>query len=153
MALEEIERIAEEEATLGWEARRLTRARQRIGDGVASWFSGIHERRSSYTCDVDKQLSLKVKMRSLMHFARCFQDLTTTFADHSSISGGLEASNGCFSYCRTNELFDIIVDYPDSMAALEDLKVRTLGARSLTEQECLFKVDQRSILVDKLKAA
>ena len=24
---------------------------------------------------------------------------------------------------RTDELFDIIVDYPDSMAALEDLKV------------------------------
>ena len=26
-------------------------------------------------------------------------------------------------HCRTNELFDIIVDYPDSLAALEDLKV------------------------------
>lgn len=42
---------------------------------------------------------------------------------------------------RTDELFDIIVDHPDSLAALEDLK------------ECLFRVDQRGILVDKLKAA
>lgn len=25
--------------------------------------------------------------------------------------------------CRTDELFDIIVDYPESLAALEDLKV------------------------------
>jgi hypothetical protein len=29
---------------------------------------------------------------------------------------------------RTDELFDIIVDYPDSMAALEDLKVRYLSS-------------------------
>lgn len=42
---------------------------------------------------------------------------------------------------RTKELFDIIVDYPDSLAALEDLK------------ECLFKVDLRSDLVDRLNAS
>ncbi|CAK9787026.1 unnamed protein product [Cutaneotrichosporon oleaginosum] len=42
---------------------------------------------------------------------------------------------------RTNELFDIIVDFPDSMAALEDLK------------DCLFKIDQRDQIVEKLCAA
>ncbi|BEI91550.1 uncharacterized protein CcaverHIS019_0403700 [Cutaneotrichosporon cavernicola] len=38
---------------------------------------------------------------------------------------------------RTDELFDIIVDFPDSMAALEDLK------------DCLFKIDQRDQVVEK----
>ena len=60
--------------------------------------------------------------------------------------------------CRTDELFDIIVDYPDSLAALEDLRVsspavrRTYG-RWLIIQECLAKIDQRDTLVTKLKAS
>ena len=46
------------------------------------------------------------------YLCKCFFDIR-----YSNIgsSGGLTV--------RTNELFDIIVDYPDSMAALEDLKV------------------------------
>lgn len=54
---------------------------------------------------------------------------------------------------RTDELFDIIVDYPESMAALEDLKVRGLDRLRPDLQECLFKVDHRSLLVEKLNAA
>ncbi|TCD66611.1 hypothetical protein EIP91_001120 [Steccherinum ochraceum] len=42
---------------------------------------------------------------------------------------------------RTNEIFDIIVDYPDSTNALKDLK------------ECLARVDQRSHLVQTLRKA
>ncbi|THH27993.1 hypothetical protein EUX98_g6192 [Antrodiella citrinella] len=42
---------------------------------------------------------------------------------------------------RTKEIFDIIVDYPDSMNALKDLK------------ECLARVDQRSQLVQILRRA
>lgn len=44
VAYEEIERIAREEADRGWDTRRLTRARQRVGDGVANWVSGMFER-------------------------------------------------------------------------------------------------------------
>lgn len=42
---------------------------------------------------------------------------------------------------RTTELFDIIVSYPDTLPALEDLK------------ECLAKVDSRDNLVAALKAS
>lgn len=59
---------------------------------------------------------------------------------------------------RTDELFDIIVDYPESLAALEDLKVNYGLSQSsrlfeLTRQECLAKIDQRDTLVNKLKAS
>ncbi|KAL0961464.1 hypothetical protein HGRIS_006408 [Hohenbuehelia grisea] len=40
---------------------------------------------------------------------------------------------------RTREIFDIIIDFPDSMGALHDLK------------ECLQRVDQRENLVDALR--
>lgn len=43
VALEEIEKIAREEADKGWEARRLGRARQRVGEGVAGWLGGMFE--------------------------------------------------------------------------------------------------------------
>ncbi|KAH9841592.1 uncharacterized protein C8Q71DRAFT_737818 [Rhodofomes roseus] len=42
---------------------------------------------------------------------------------------------------RTREIFDIIIDFPDSQPALEDLK------------ECLQRVDQRSQLVQTLRKA
>ncbi|PCH40122.1 ubiquitin-protein ligase [Wolfiporia cocos MD-104 SS10] len=42
---------------------------------------------------------------------------------------------------RTREIFDIIVDYPDSVPALQDLK------------ECLQRVDQRAQLVQTLRKA
>lgn len=53
---------------------------------------------------------------------------------------------------RTDELFSIIVDYPESISALEDLKVSRTIAQT-NSQECLFKVDQRALLVEKLQAA
>ncbi|KAG6841615.1 hypothetical protein C0991_009040 [Blastosporella zonata] len=40
---------------------------------------------------------------------------------------------------RTKEIFDIIIDFPDSMGALQDLK------------DCLQRVDQRSALVQSLR--
>jgi hypothetical protein len=51
-----------------------------------------------------------------------------------------------------DSLFDIIVRYPDSMPALEDLKV-SQPHRVAHTQECLFKVDQRAKLVDSLLEA
>ncbi|TFK44239.1 hypothetical protein BDQ12DRAFT_672627 [Crucibulum laeve] len=42
---------------------------------------------------------------------------------------------------RTSEIFDIIIDFPDSMGALQDLK------------ECLQRVDQRTSLVTSLRKA
>ncbi|TBU44447.1 hypothetical protein BD309DRAFT_958345 [Dichomitus squalens] len=49
----------------------------------------------------------------------------------------------CKTLCdlRTQEIFDIIIDYPDSQPALQDLK------------ECLARVDQRSELVTTLRKA
>jgi len=55
------------------------------------------------------------------------------------------------------ELFDIIVDYPDSMPALLDLKVsRSLLASvhsliNTHHQECLTRVDERLALVKALR--
>ncbi|OXH21708.1 anaphase-promoting complex subunit 2 [Cryptococcus neoformans] len=112
VAHEEIERIAREEAGKGWGERRLGRARQRIGDGVANWLSGMFEGNEAV------QGALRPMFSRFDYFlCKCFFDT------------------------RTDELFDIIIDFPDSMAALEDLK------------ECLFKVDQRLELVNKLNAA
>ncbi|TYJ52510.1 hypothetical protein B9479_006870 [Cryptococcus floricola] len=112
VAHEEIRRIVLEEADKGWGERRLGRARQRIGDGVANWLAGMFEGNDSV------QASLRPMFSRFDYFlCKCFFDI------------------------RTDELFDIIIDFPDSMAALEDLK------------ECLYKVDQRLELVNKLNAA
>jgi anaphase-promoting complex subunit 2 len=43
VAFDEIERIAKEEAAKGWDARRMTRARQRVGEGVANWLAGMFD--------------------------------------------------------------------------------------------------------------
>ncbi|MBW0483948.1 hypothetical protein O181_023663 [Austropuccinia psidii MF-1] len=45
------------------------------------------------------------------------------------------------SELRINELFDIIIDFPDTMPVLQDLKI------------CMTKTDQRSLLVRKLREA
>ena len=66
----------------------------------------------------------------------------------------------CF---RTKEMFDIVIDYPDSTHALHDLKVsnyismtyfwlRTL-ITAACYQECLQRVDQRTQFVRSLRKA
>lgn len=61
--------------------------------------------------------------------------------------------------CRTKEIFDIIVDFPESMGALQDLKVgmNFCGRYKLNilfyTQECLARVDQRADLVQALRHA
>jgi anaphase-promoting complex subunit 2 len=47
VAFDQIESIAKEEAAKGWDQRRLTRARQRVGEGVANWLAGMLESESS----------------------------------------------------------------------------------------------------------
>jgi len=42
---------------------------------------------------------------------------------------------------RTREIWDIIIDFPDSVGALQDLR------------DCLQRVDQRSSLVQALRTA
>lgn len=41
VAFAEIDKIAQEEAAKGWDTRRLIRARQRVGDGVANWLHSV----------------------------------------------------------------------------------------------------------------
>ena len=43
IAYAEIEKIAREEAEKGWEIRRLAKARQRVGNGVAGWLGGMFD--------------------------------------------------------------------------------------------------------------
>lgn len=45
VAYDEIEKIAKEETGMGWEERRLARARQRVSDTVVNWISGVFESR------------------------------------------------------------------------------------------------------------
>jgi anaphase-promoting complex subunit 2 len=45
----------------------------------------------------------------------------------------------CFAALRISELFDLIIDYPDSIPALEDLK------------SCLIKTNQLSELIESLR--
>ena len=56
---------------------------------------------------------------------------------------------------RTRELFDIIIDFPESTPALEDLKVHSNYSSSQSSliviQECLSRVDQRANLVQSLR--
>jgi anaphase-promoting complex subunit 2 len=62
--------------------------------------------------------------------------------------------------CRTSELFDIIVDFPNSAQAVEELRVSILFFFSLILeahpdffcQVCLTRTEQRDLLVDSLKA-
>ena len=62
------------------------------------------------------------------------------------------------AFCRTREIFDIIIDFPESTGALLDLKVCDVPRvpclnRLNALQECLQRVDQRSGLVGALRAA
>lgn len=61
--------------------------------------------------------------------------------------------------CRSTELFDIILNYPASLPALEDIKVHTPGSDGHTPnlthvplQTCLLKTDQRGHIVTQLRA-
>jgi anaphase-promoting complex subunit 2 len=62
-------------------------------------------------------------------------------------------------FLRTREIFDIIIDFPDSMGALQDLRVclifTPLLFASLTAktQDCMQRVDQRAALVQSLRKA
>ncbi|WOO86035.1 Anaphase-promoting complex subunit 2 [Vanrija pseudolonga] len=112
VAYDEIEKIAKEETGMGWEERRLARARQRVSDTVVNWISGVFETNSN-----PQDMLRSMYSRFDYYLCKSFFEI------------------------RTEELFDIIVDFPDSLAALEDLR------------DCLIKVDQRDQLVDRLRAA
>jgi anaphase-promoting complex subunit 2 len=43
VAYDEIEKIAQEEAAVGWEEKRLGAARQRLSETVVPWMSGVFE--------------------------------------------------------------------------------------------------------------
>nr|ODN88552.1 anaphase-promoting complex subunit 2 [Cryptococcus depauperatus CBS 7841] len=112
VAHEAIKKIALEEAEQGWEERKLWRARERIGEGVACWLAGMFEGNDTVQGALRPMYS-----RFDYYLCKCFFDI------------------------RTKELFDIIVDFPDSLAALEDLR------------ECLFKIDHRLVLISRLTVA
>lgn len=77
----------------------------------------------------------------------CLMDLLSSPADEArSMLQGVGSRfdyHVCKTLCdlRTQEIFDIIIDYPDSQPALQDLK------------ECLIRVDQRTDLVMSLRKA
>jgi hypothetical protein len=72
-----------------------------------------------------------------------------TFGSAEEAKGMLQGAGSRFDFhinktlcdLRTREIFDIIIDFPDSMGALQDLR------------ECLQRVDQRANLVQALRKA
>ena len=82
VAFDEIERIAKEEAAKGWDTRRLTRARQRVGEGVANWLSGTLDGGSALMGRTDRlgrennQGFMKpLFSRFDFHLCKCFFDI------------------------------------------------------------------------------
>ncbi|CEQ40634.1 SPOSA6832_02277, partial [Sporobolomyces salmonicolor] len=85
------------------------------GGGVMGWVSGIYEGNLEGGNDEAKKFLKPTFSRFEYHVHKVLCQL------------------------RTSELFDIVLDYPQSQPALEDLKV------------CLVKTDQRHLLVSRLR--
>ncbi|GAA5863248.1 hypothetical protein JCM1840_002522 [Sporobolomyces johnsonii] len=85
------------------------------GGGVMGWISGIYEGNLEGGNDEAKKFLKPTFSRFEYHVHKVLCQL------------------------RTTELFDIVLDYPQSKPALEDLKV------------CLVKTDQRHLLVSRLR--
>lgn len=125
VAYDDIEAIAQEEAAAGWTERRLGRARQRVSDSVVTWMSGVFESGCHNTAgEVLTHQTATTRHRSC---GQCTRASTTTCASRSLTYGGSTLPSSATNPHSTDELFDIIVDYPDSLAALEDLRVSCCG--------------------------
>ncbi|KAF5336227.1 hypothetical protein D9758_014343 [Tetrapyrgos nigripes] len=99
-----------------WETPMMDTLRTWMSEKVVPWLLLMYGRDAN-TTDEARALLSTIGSRFDFHVAKTLCDL------------------------RTREIFDIIVDYPDSAGALQDLK------------ECLQRVDQRGALVKSLRKA
>ncbi|PFH45921.1 hypothetical protein AMATHDRAFT_70905 [Amanita thiersii Skay4041] len=99
-----------------WERSMLSDLRSWMADKVIPWMLVTYAR-NAQTPEEVRHLLQGVGSRFEFHMNKTLCDL------------------------RTREIFDIIIDFPDSMGALHDLK------------ECLQRVDQRAALVQSLRRA
>ncbi|KAF8625915.1 hypothetical protein AX17_006641 [Amanita inopinata Kibby_2008] len=99
-----------------WERAMLGDLRNWMADKMIPWMLVTYARNAQTTEEV-RHLLQGVGSRFEFHMNKTLCDL------------------------RTKEIFDIIIDFPDSMGALQDLK------------ECLQRVDQRTALVQSLRRA
>ncbi|KAJ3735886.1 hypothetical protein DFJ43DRAFT_1054769 [Lentinula guzmanii] len=99
-----------------WSNPMLGQLRKWMTDKVVPWMLLMYARNAT-TADDARAMLQNVGSRFDFHMAKTLCDL------------------------RTKEIFDIIIDYPDSSGALQDLK------------ECLHRVDQRASLVHTLRKA
>ncbi|KAJ4482432.1 hypothetical protein J3R30DRAFT_3459466 [Lentinula aciculospora] len=99
-----------------WSVSMLGQLRKWMTDKVVPWMLLMYARNATSADDARAMLQ-NVGSRFDFHMAKTLCDL------------------------RTKEIFDIIIDYPDSSGALQDLK------------ECLHRVDQRAFLVHTLRKA
>ncbi|KAI0032569.1 ubiquitin-protein ligase [Vararia minispora EC-137] len=99
-----------------WDEQMLSKLREWMADKVVPWML-LPYARGAKTAEEARAMLQGVGSRFDFHVCKTLCDL------------------------RTKELFDIIIDYPESAAALQDLK------------ECLQRVDQRSQLVQSLRKA
>ncbi|KDQ25445.1 hypothetical protein PLEOSDRAFT_1113443 [Pleurotus ostreatus PC15] len=113
---EHIERHVLETCTGQWGEPMLTPTRDWMTAKIVPWMIHVYGRNITSTEEARAMLA-GVGSRFDFHMAKTLCDL------------------------RTREIFDIIIDFPDSEGALKDLK------------ECLQRVDQRAALVQSLRQA
>ncbi|KAH9992043.1 ubiquitin-protein ligase [Russula vinacea] len=113
---EHIEAHVLEMAAGKWDEPVLVRLREWMADKVVPWML-LPYARGAKTTEEARTMLQGVGSRFDFHVCKTLCDL------------------------RTKEMFDIVIDYPDSTPALHDLK------------ECLQRVDQRSQLVQALRKA
>ncbi|KAI5480345.1 anaphase-promoting complex subunit 2 [Pseudohyphozyma bogoriensis] len=113
---EEIEKKVERDCKDEFTEGKLTGVLEWLTGPVMEWVAGIYAREGENAMDEAKKM---------------LKPTFSRFEYHVHKTLGL---------LRSTELFDIIVDFPESKPALEDLKI------------CMFKTDQRSIIVTRLRA-
>ncbi|KAF5376816.1 hypothetical protein D9757_008906 [Collybiopsis confluens] len=99
-----------------WSESMLVHLRKWMADKIVPWMMLMYGRTVTTTNDAQSMLQ-NVGSRFDFHMAKTLCDL------------------------RTQEIFDIIIDFPDSTGALQDLR------------DCLHRVDQRAALVHALRKA
>ncbi|KAF7291998.1 Anaphase-promoting complex subunit 2 [Mycena indigotica] len=113
---ERIEHYIHETYAKKWDGQILPDLRKWMSTNIVPWMLPMYAKGASSTDDARSMLA-NVGARFDFHMNKTLCDL------------------------RTSEIFDIIVDYPDSEGALKDLR------------ECLQRVDQRATLVQALRRA
>ncbi|PPR07923.1 hypothetical protein CVT24_000903 [Panaeolus cyanescens] len=130
---EYIEQHVLETCAQKWEKPMLEVLRKWMSDEVVPWMLSVYARGAKDPQDAQRMLQ-GVGSRFDFHINKILCDLRCGFsADETSFALRIRAT------IRTKEIFDIIVDYPDSAGALQDLK------------DCLQRVDQRENLVKSLR--